>query len=191
MNPNAPETGTADHVDFPQDLFGAAVDLETSAAPALCGALRGLRAVAAELESISELRLSVPRGALLREIRFRDWQASGPDNSGWPDSGCEVICTLVLGDATSSSSFDVEVEAHGQRHSFRVRPGGMLLTMARQTKVRIGQVACDSNRLGQHSREVPLWLSLPIYSTTLRSAADGRMLGVSNAALAKLRGEDS
>ena len=45
---------------------------------------------AAELEAISELRLSVPRGALLREVVERGWEAAGPENRGWPDSGVEV-----------------------------------------------------------------------------------------------------
>ena len=47
-------------VGLPDDLYGRAAEVSPSKQPALCGALRGLRGVAAALEEISELRLATP-----------------------------------------------------------------------------------------------------------------------------------
>ena len=69
----------------------------------LYSALRVLRGLAKVLEDISELRLAVPRAAMLRQVGCRGCRSFGPLNSGWPDHGCEVSCTLFLGDAAAEA----------------------------------------------------------------------------------------
>ena len=56
------------------------------------------------------------------------------------------------------------------------------MTLARQAKVRVHRAAASH----EDARVPSLWLSLPIYSTSLRSAADGRMLGISKSAFARI-----
>ena len=185
--PNAPVPEVTHGTALPADLYGPAFSLNPTRHPALRSAIRGLRALAAQLEAISELRLSAPRGALLREIHERKWEGSGPDNSGWPDTGCEVMCSLILGRGGSNACSHVDVRAHGQQRSISLQPGGVMLTLARQAKVKVHPSVCHHPE--QQVGTVPLWLSLPIYSTSLRSAADGRMLGISKAAIMNISGQ--
>ena len=136
-----------------------------------------------ELESISELRLALPRGALLREVREGGSEAHGPLNSGWPDSGCEVTCTLILGDDPARQTggggtppTSVAVTAHGLRTVHACSPCSLVLSLARQAKVDILPSAARV-----------LCLSLQMYSSQLRAAADGRMLGVDPEAARQLQ----
>ena len=172
-------------VGLPDDLYGRAAEVSPSKQPALCGALRGLRGVAAALEEISELRLATPRGGVLREVLRGGVHAHGPLNSGWPDSGCEVVCTLIAFPAggagiasPSASQRTLTASSHGKLRTLSVAPGDILLTLARQTRLDVSASdgAPDS-----------LWLTLPFYSSQLRSVLDGRLLGVSQQAIKEMR----
>ena len=158
----------------PAALFGPSIHIEPDERPALCSALRGLRAVAARLEEISSLRIAVPRGGMLREILEGGVESGGPLNAGWPDNGCEVTCTLVLGEPGDAAS-TVGVSAHGVNSVLHASPGDLILSLARQT-------SCDVLP-GRPS----LWLTLHAYSSALRGAADGRMLGVSEQAVREMQ----
>ena len=129
------------------------------------------------VEEISELRLATPRGGVLREVLRGGVHAHGPLNSGWPDSGCEVVCTLIAFPAggagiasPSASQRTLTASSHGKLRTLSVAPGDILLTLARQTRLDVSASdgAPDS-----------LWLTLPFYSSQLRSVLDGRLLGVS------------
>ena len=183
----------------PPELYGVERTVEPTAQPALCGAMRGLRGLAAALEGISELRLATPRGALLREVLDGGCQAHGPINSGWPDTGVEVACTLGLfhPQMASLTARAVAITSRGKRKAIKLGPGDILLTLARQARVDVPAAPPVASSNGRETTEIQgygdgggnpgaLWLTLPFYSTNLRSAADGRMLGVSKEAIAEM-----
>ena len=183
--PRAPDPEDPELGPLPSDLFGLEQGVEPGAQPALCGAMRGLRGLAAALEEISELRLATPRAGLLSEVLGGGVQAHGPLNSGWPDTGHEVTCTLVVhhasapeavgGEGSSSAAATVSVTSHGKRRKLTPQPGDILLTLARQARVDVS--ACEAPSL---------WLTMPFYSSQLRTAQDGRMLGISKQAIREL-----
>ena len=184
--PRAPEPTPAG-APLPASLFGPSIAIEPTRHPALCGCVRGLRAVSARLEEISELRLAVPRGAILREVADAGSAAHGPANSGWPDTGCEVVCALVLGGGGAGGGDEsVGVSAHGTRRVVRTPPCSLVFTLARQATCDILPTAATATP-PPASRASSLWLALPIYSSSLRAAADGRMLGVSEEAMRSLQ----
>ena len=121
------------------ELFADEYGVTPEKHPALCGAMRGLRGLAAALE-VSELRLATPRGAVLREVLEGGVQAHGPLNSGWPDTGHEVECTLIVHRAGATeaeegtSAATVSVTSHGKRRKHTPQPGDILLTLARQAR---------------------------------------------------------
>ena len=170
----------------PSHLYGASHTIASATSPALCAALRGLRGIAAALEAISELRLSTPRGARLRDLGSGGLRPVGPPNSGWPDVGCEVDCTLMLGEPRPGAQpVTVRVESHGVQRTLHAHDGALLLTLSRQASCHVVPVASEALAASR-----PTWLTMHMYSTMLRSAGDGRMLGISRAAregMAELR----
>ena len=170
----------------PSHLYGAAHTIASATSPALCAALRGLRGIAAALEAISELRLSTPRGARLRDLGSGGLRPVGPPNAGWPDVGCEVDCTLMLGEPRPGAQpVNVRVESHGVQRDLHAHDGALLLTLSRQASCHVAPVASEALAASR-----PMWLTMHMYSTMLRSAGDGRMLGISQAAregMAELR----
>ena len=166
------------------ELFGAAHELQPPAAPALCGALRGLRGLAAALENLSELRLAVPRGGLLRQVGAGGVDARGPLNNGWPDSGCEVSITLFIG-AEDALPHRVSIGAHGEQRELPAATGDVLLTLSRVATCSVQPIGGDAHGAVEPPR--PLWLTVHAFSSSLRSAADGRMLGVSMEAWEEIR----
>ena len=82
----------------------------------------------------------------------------------------------------------IALTAHGRRRVVAVRPGALLLSLARQAAVEPLPAEPEQLRplataaLGGRCQ----WLvTLPVYSSTLRGAAGTRMLGVSDAAVRK------
>ena len=173
--PAAPQPEQAPGPPPPPTLFGPSHDLGTHSSPALCSALRLLRGLAARLEEISELRLAVPRAGLLRQIGMGGCTPSGPLNSGWPDNGCELACTLLLGTSTTAPA-SVSLEAHGKKRTLSAPPGSLLLSLARQVRC-----AVPPAPTAEAAASRPLWLTMHMYSVHLRSSADDRMLGISMA----------
>lgn len=175
--PRAPEPEPPGPTPLPPHLFGASHSIAASTSPALCGALRGLRGIAAAVETISELRLATPRGARLVEFGHDGSDPFGPVNSGWPDMGCEICCTLLLGEMSPADMpVAVTATARGVQRKMRASAGALLLTLSRQARCVVPPLASEAKAAGR-----PRWLTMHMYSTNLRAAADERMLGISKA----------
>ena len=79
-----------------ETLCGASLTLSATTHPALLEALRLLRGIGAALERELDLRLALPRTAVLCAYGDGGAAPTLPPNSGWPDSGAEIAISLVL-----------------------------------------------------------------------------------------------
>ena len=185
--PRAPTPATHEGAPPPEEYYAPCVPVTSGTSPALCGAIRFMRGLAAALEDLSELRLAVPRAALLQEHLAGGSCEAHPPNNGWPDTSVEVSASLFLSptdetDGTGASF--VEYRPHGGA-AVRVptTAGGILFTLARQVATDVPALPAGAAREGGPRR----WISMPIYSCWLRGHGNDRLLGMSQEQMAETR----
>ncbi|KAL1498754.1 hypothetical protein AB1Y20_014064 [Prymnesium parvum] len=176
--PRAPPPAKHVGPPLPPEWYGACVPTSAESFPALCGAVRFLRGLAAAIEDLSDLRLAVPRAAQLHLHLEGGTSEARPPNSGWPDTNIEVSAALFLGAAEAHGT--VECHPHeGRVVHVPAAPGGILLTLARRVRKVVPPAA------GGEARR---WLTMQIFSCWVRSGDGDRILGMSQACAPRVEG---
>ena len=162
--PNAPPPCPARPVE--DALVGPCSTL-TEVDPMLTSLLRIMRGICAALELAAELRLALPRSALLEEHLSSSNEAKAPLNTGWPDTGIEVACTIAI---AGRPKFRIRTR-EGHEYIEEVGVGCPVLILARSTwfNVELPQ-GCSCNML-----------NIFAYSSWQRTGNGLRVLGASEA----------